>query len=72
MTVQEAIDKLMLVKDKSKDFCIRTAWIDDFGDYYGNCTVVLEPEFIVENDSEVECIGCIPDSNSIIQSQKCE
>ena len=46
MTVQELIDKLQQVEDKSKEALLYTAWVDPEGDYMGTDYCTIEYKYL--------------------------
>ena len=60
MTVQELIDVLQKVEDKSKEVEIYTAWVDSEYDFDEVRAIPIDHEDIREYPHLVEFQGCIP------------
>lgn len=58
MTVQDLIDRLQQVKDKSKKVMLYTAWVDSEGDYEDTDFYEISKSDIKESDSSFIIEGC--------------
>ena len=63
MTVQELIDILQKVEDKSKKVNLYTAWVDDQFDYDETCSTEIEHAHIQEFPLCIRITGCVPYDN---------
>lgn len=59
MTVQDLIDRLQQVKDKSKKVVLYTAWVDLEGDYDGTDHYGIGDEDIAETADSFIIEGCV-------------
>ena len=59
MTVQELINRLQQVEDKSKEVVLCTAWVDSEGDYIGTDCCEIEDSDIKELSDSFVISGCV-------------
>ena len=59
MTVQELIDKLQQVEDKSKEALLYTAWVDPEGDYMGTDYCTIEYKDLRDSADSFVIHGCV-------------
>ena len=59
MTVQDLIDRLQQVKDKSKKIVLYTAWVDSEGDYNSTDHLEIDCNDIEETSSSFIIEGCV-------------
>lgn len=59
MTVQDLIDRLQKVENKSKDVVLYTAWVDSDGTYDGNKNLFVIRGDIAESADSFIIEGCV-------------